>query len=74
MTTAQAAESPEVKELIDSQVAEANKSLARGQQVRKFAILPRDFTVEDGELTPTMKMKRSVIEADYGAIIGKVYE
>lgn len=74
LTMAQLAETPEVRKLIDDAVANANEHLARAHQVRRYEILPRDFTIEGGELTPTMKLKRRVVEDEYAGLIEKLYE
>jgi long-chain acyl-CoA synthetase len=50
-----------------------NSLFARVEQVRAFRILPRDFTVEDGELTPTMKIKRRIINENFEAEIESMY-
>ena len=42
--------------------------------VKDFAILPRDLTVEEGELTPSLKVKRRVVEKKYAALLDKFYE
>jgi len=49
---------PEIKSLVESIVEEKNKSLARFETIKKFTILDKDFTIESGELTPTLKVKR----------------
>ncbi len=74
LTMAQLADSAEVRKLVDDAVATANEQLARAHQVRKYEILPRDFTIEGGELTPTMKLKRRVVEDEYAGLIEKLYE
>ncbi|HIP72910.1 MAG TPA: long-chain fatty acid--CoA ligase, partial [Anaerolineae bacterium] len=51
-----------------------NPLFARVEQVRKFTILPRDFTVEDGELTPTLKIKRRVVNEHFAEDIEAMYE
>ena len=51
-----------------------NAHFARVEQVRKFAILPRQFTVEDGELTPTQKIKRRIINQNWETEIESMYE
>ncbi len=51
-----------------------NTLFARVEQVRKFTILPRDFTVEDGELTPTLKIKRRVVNEHFAENIEAMYE
>jgi long-chain acyl-CoA synthetase len=52
---------------------EVNAHLSRGEQVRDFRILSRDFTLEDGELTPTMKIKRRVVNEHFAAEIESMY-
>ena len=52
----------------------ANAELARYENVRKFTVLPLDFTVEGGELTPTQKIKRRIVNDKYGDEIEAFYE
>ncbi|MBJ7458518.1 MAG: long-chain fatty acid--CoA ligase [Thermoleophilaceae bacterium] len=59
---AEVATSPQIHEVIAAQVKELNKKLNPWEQVKKFQILERDLTIEGGEITPSMKMKRKVIE------------
>lgn len=58
---------------IEKQVAAVNASLARVQTIKKFKILPNDFTIDGGELTPTMKIKRKVVNEKYKAEIEALY-
>jgi long-subunit acyl-CoA synthetase (AMP-forming) len=58
---------------IQQQVDEVNKTLARVQTVKKFVILANEFTIEGGELTPTMKMKRRVVGKKYADQIEGMY-
>jgi len=58
----QLAAEPAVRDLIGGYVDELNSKLERWETVKKFVILPRDLTVEDGELTPSMKVRRRVVE------------
>ena len=67
-------ESETVKNRIDQAVAQANEELARYENIRKFTVLPNEFTVEDGELTPTMKIKRKVITERYADEIEAFYQ
>jgi long-chain acyl-CoA synthetase len=60
----------EVKKYVD----ELNASLAGFEQIKKFAILSREFSIDEGEMTPTLKMKRNVIEIRFRAIIERFYE
>ena len=54
-------------------VQEVNKSLARVQTIKKIKILPKDLSIEEGDLTPTMKVKRKAVTAKYGAEIEAFY-
>jgi long-chain acyl-CoA synthetase len=66
--------SAEVEELIDGYVKELNAKLNRWETVKKFAILPRDLSIEAGEITPSMKIKRRSVETNFAAQIDKMYE
>jgi long-chain acyl-CoA synthetase len=67
-------EHPKLLEHIQKEIDEhVNSHFARVEQVRDFRILPRDFTVEDGELTPTMKLKRRVINENFANEIESMY-
>jgi len=66
-------ESPEVQERIESAVAAANKELASFETVKKFRVLPKEMTVETGELTPTLKIKRKVVTQKHQALIEEMY-
>jgi len=59
--------------LFQGAIDEANQSLSRYEQIKKFALLDRDFSIETGELTPTLKVKRRVIQEKYGDLIRKLY-
>jgi long-chain acyl-CoA synthetase len=64
---------PEVQELIGREVEAANKKFARVETVKKFRLIDQLLTAEDEELTPTMKLKRSLVEKKYGALIKDMY-
>ncbi|MDP3017439.1 MAG: long-chain fatty acid--CoA ligase [Deltaproteobacteria bacterium] len=66
-------QAPEIKQLIQTEVDRVNKSLAQVEQVKKFAIIPKKLYEEDGEVTPTMKVKRKSINEAYKDIIEKMY-
>ncbi|MFJ3540473.1 AMP-dependent synthetase/ligase [Streptomyces sp. NPDC090109] len=66
--------SPEVHTLIDGFVQRLNADLQRWQTVKKFAVLPRDLDVEHGELTPSLKVKRPVVERAYADLVEAMYE
>jgi long-chain acyl-CoA synthetase len=62
---AQLAAADEVVALVQAELDRANANYAQVEQIKKFAILERDLTIEDGELTPTLKVKRAVINERY---------
>ncbi|MGA3527065.1 AMP-dependent synthetase/ligase [Melissospora conviva] len=66
--------SPEVKELVDGYVAQLNQKLNRWETIKKVTILPRDLTIEDGEMTPSMKIKRRAVEANFADEIEQMYQ
>ena len=62
-----------VRDLIEGEVARLNGQLASFETVKKFCILPRDFSIEAGELTPTLKIKRKTIAEKYAEQIDALY-
>ncbi|MFD9613270.1 AMP-dependent synthetase/ligase [Streptomyces sp. NPDC059083] len=66
--------SPEVRALIDGFVRRVNGDLQRWQTIKKFALLPRDLDIEHGELTPSLKVKRPVVERAYAEAVEAMYE
>jgi long-chain acyl-CoA synthetase len=70
---AEMASHPWVVSRIKERVQEKNKALAPFEAVKQFSILTRDFTVEDQELTPTLKLRRGVIMERYKALIEEMY-
>src|SRR5207248_269593 len=69
----QLVESPEVVGEVKKYVDELNRKLASFEQIKKFAVLTREFSIADGEMTPTLKMKRNVIETRYRDVIDRLY-
>ena len=63
-----------VREAIWKDIDAVNQRFARIEQIKRFAILPRDLSQEEGELTPTLKVKRSVVYKKYGADVDALYE
>ena len=68
------AKAPEVQELVQGIVDEVNADRSRYEQVKRFVILPRDFTMDDDELTPTLKLKRRVVAQHFEAELGELYQ
>jgi long-chain acyl-CoA synthetase len=64
---------PEVQALIDGEIAKVNAKFARVEQIKKFWLLETQLSAEDEELTPTMKLKRKLVEKKYGERIDAMY-
>ncbi|MEK7790976.1 MAG: long-chain fatty acid--CoA ligase, partial [Deltaproteobacteria bacterium] len=64
---------PSVQKLISSIIEQKNKELASYETIKKFSILKNDFTIEAGELTPSMKLRRSFCSEKYKDIIHSMY-
>ncbi|MFE0524357.1 MULTISPECIES: AMP-dependent synthetase/ligase [unclassified Streptomyces] len=65
---------PELLAILQRAVDEANKLVSRPESIRRFAVLPRDFTEEDGHLTPSMKLRRQAVMKEFTAEIEGLYE
>jgi len=65
---------PRVHALIQSAVSELNAGLPRHESIQKFALLPAEFSVESGELTPSLKIRRRVVEQKHAALLASFYE
>ena len=65
---------PKVREVVQQDIDTLNADLARYETVKKFAILPQDFTVEGGELTPSLKVKRKEVERRHKNLLDSFYE
>jgi long-chain acyl-CoA synthetase len=63
----------QVLELVQGVLDEANAHYAQVEQIKRFAILERDLTIDDGELTPTLKVKRSVVAERHAAVFESMY-
>ena len=67
------AKSPEVKERIQEEVDQINKKFGNYEQIKKFEITPDVWSVDGGEMTPTLKLKRKQIKEKYQALYDKIY-
>jgi long-chain acyl-CoA synthetase len=62
-----------VRELLQGVVDDANRDRSRFEQIKRFTILPRDFTMEDGEITPTLKLRRRAVQEHFADEIESLY-
>jgi long-chain acyl-CoA synthetase len=67
------AQNPEIRKLIQRELDAVNETLSRVEQVKKFTILPKKLYVEDGEVTPTMKVKRKFVHEAFQDLIDAMY-
>ena len=67
-------QSPEIIKLIQGEVDNVNETLSRVEQVKKFTILPKKLYEEDGEVTPTMKVKRKYVNEAFSDLIEAMYK
>lgn len=72
-TPAEFCRNPRIIDLFSRQIEAATVSLAKYEKVKSFALLEHEMTVENGELTPTLKVKRRVVDEKYRAVIDKIY-
>jgi long-chain acyl-CoA synthetase len=64
---------PEIISRIGEEIKALNESLGKTEQLKKFELLPKEWTLETGELTATQKLKRKIIMANYSALVSKIY-
>jgi long-subunit acyl-CoA synthetase (AMP-forming) len=72
-TVADAAKCAVFRKHLQSQIDQVNHKLARVQTIKKFVVVPTEFSIDGGELTPTMKVKRKVVNEKYSAEIESMY-
>ena len=70
---AEVVQSPQMRQVVQGQIDELNAKLNRWEQIKKFAILDHDLSVESGEITPSMKVKRGVVEANHQDVLDGFY-
>jgi long-chain acyl-CoA synthetase len=68
-----AASGRDPRELVQGLLEDVNRDRVRVEQIKRFAILPRDFTQEDGEVTPTLKLRRKIVLEHFADTIEELY-
>lgn len=74
LTLAQLASAPEIQREIGRAVDAANEQVSRPEQIKRFTVVPTQWTIEGDELTPTLKLRRPRIQAKYAAEIDGMYQ
>jgi long-chain acyl-CoA synthetase len=64
---------PDVQIIFQALLDEVNVDLAQFEKIKRFALLPKDMTIEGGELTPTMKIRRKIVEQHWAHVIEQLY-
>src|SRR5690606_17345418 len=72
-TVADLADDEQLRADVQSAVDEANKLVSHAESIKKFTVLPKDFTEAGGEVTPSMKLKRNVVSKNYAGDIDSLY-
>jgi long-chain acyl-CoA synthetase len=72
-TPAEFCSHPRITNLIERQISELTENLSQYEKVKKIVLLENELTVESGELTPTLKVKRRVVDEKYSEIIERIY-
>ncbi|MCF2705787.1 long-chain fatty acid--CoA ligase [Arcanobacterium haemolyticum] len=74
MSASDAGRDAQVIAALDRAVKRANEAVSRAESIRKFEVLPIDFSVQNGYLTPSLKVKRAAILRDFADVIDRIYE
>jgi long-chain acyl-CoA synthetase len=72
-SVAELAQDPDLLAEVQSAVDDANNAVSKAESIRRFRILPRDFTEEGGEMTPSLKLRRTIVAQRYQADIAAIY-
>jgi long-chain acyl-CoA synthetase len=72
-TLAELIDDEDLKAAVQEAIDDANAAVSQAESIRAFRILPTDFSIESGELTPTLKVKRKVVSDMYGSVIDSIY-
>jgi long-chain acyl-CoA synthetase len=73
LTPAERISHPLLLERVEAAVADVNRKLAEHERIRRFRLMEREFSVERGEMTPTLKLRRKLILERYAELIGSMY-
>jgi long-chain acyl-CoA synthetase len=73
LTAEQLVDDPDLRAELDAAVADANKAVSNAEAIKKYRVLPRDFTEENGMLTPSLKLKRAVVMKEFDDEVEALY-
>jgi long-chain acyl-CoA synthetase len=66
-------EDPQVSKIVQREISELTAERADYERIKKVALLPREFSIDKGEMTPTLKIKRGVIDENYRQLLDQLY-
>jgi len=64
---------PAVRKMFQEKIDEKNKHFGQWETIKRFELMPDEWTIDGGELTPTLKVKRKIVTEKYQALIDKLY-
>ena len=64
----------QVKEFYHQKIEQIQRQLSGFEKVKKFILMPAEFEIGSGEITPTLKVKRNVVQQKYAEMIGRMYQ
>ena len=73
MTLAEAAQDPDLRADIQRAVDDANKAVSHAEAIKKFTVLGEEWSIEGGQVTPSMKLKRNVVMVECAAAVDELY-
>ena len=74
MTAAEYCRHPKIIDLIERQITEQTAGLSQYEKVKRFSLIENEMTIDGGELTPTLKLRRRVVDEKYKSVIDKMYD
>ncbi|HYO90243.1 MAG TPA: hypothetical protein VEQ40_01340, partial [Pyrinomonadaceae bacterium] len=72
-TRAELSRAPDAIKIVQREIVQLTTELADYERVRRVALLPEEFTIDGGELTPTLKVKRRIVDEKYSDLIDELY-
>jgi long-chain acyl-CoA synthetase len=72
-TVADLVDDPTLRAAVEEAIEDGNKAVSRAEAVREFRILPEDFTIDGGEMTPTLKLRRAIVMKKYAGTVEDIY-
>jgi long-chain acyl-CoA synthetase len=73
-TIADLADDPDLRAEVQSAIDHANEAVSQAESIRRFTVLPTDWTEEGGQLTPSLKVKRNVVLRDFREDVASLYD